>query len=115
MLAEAGIDSIEVSGNGPSVMGIRPHENEGYFADFASQLAEEVNTPVILVGGMRSLDFMNEILNKTKIELISISRPLICEPDLPNKFKNGTSSESKCVSCNRCYLSDSHKCVFRKD
>ena len=115
MLAEAGIDSIEVSGNGPSVIGIRPHENEGYFADFASQLAEEVNTPVILVGGMRSLDFMNEILNKTKIELISISRPLICEPDLPNKFKDGTSSESKCVSCNRCYLSDSHKCIFRKD
>ncbi|MBR2209815.1 MAG: NADH:flavin oxidoreductase [Synergistaceae bacterium] len=115
MLAEAGIDSIEVSGNGTSVAGIRPHENEGYFAAFASQLAEEINTPVILVGGLRSLDFMDKILNKTKIELISLSRPLLCEPDLPNKFQNGTASESKCVSCNRCYSSRSHKCIFRKD
>ena len=115
MLAEAGIDSIEVSGNGTSVAGIRPHENEGYFANFAARLAEEVNAPVILVGGMRSLDFMNEVLNKTKIELISLSRPLLCEPDLPNKFKDGISSESKCVSCNRCYSSRAHRCVFRKD
>ena len=115
MLSEAGINSIEVSGNGTSVAGIKPHKNEGYFSKFAASLAEEINTPVILVGGLRSLDFMNDILNKTKIELISISRPLLCEPDLPNKFQNGISNESKCISCNRCYSSNSHKCVFRKN
>ena len=114
MLSQAGIDSIEVSGNGTSVPGIRPHKNEGYFADFAARLAEEVNTPVILVGGLRSLDFMNEILNGTKIELISLSRPLLCEPDLPKKFQEKFSSESKCISCNRCYSSRGHKCTRSK-
>ncbi len=115
ILSEAGIDSIEVSGNGTSVAWIKPHKNEGYFLDFASKLASEIKTPVILVGGLRSLDFMNEILNETKIEMLSLSRPLLCEPDLPLKFQNKISSESKCISCNRCYSSDCHKCVFRKN
>ena len=113
LLCEAGLDSIEVSGNGTSVSGIRPHKNEGYFVPFAARLAEEVSTPVIVVGGMRSLDVMEDVLNKTKIEMISLSRPLLREPDLPNKMKDGTCNVSKCVSCNACYSSPSHKCVFR--
>lgn len=59
-LPEAGIDSIEVSGNGTSAGGIRPHVNEGYFAEFGTRLAEEVKTPVILVGGMRSVETMEK-------------------------------------------------------
>ena len=112
-LCEAGLDSIEVSGNGTSVSGIRPHKNEGYFVPFAAKLAEEVSTPVIVVGGMRSLDVMEDVLNKKKIELISLSRPLLREPDLPNKMKDGSCTVSKCVSCNACYSSPSHKCIFR--
>ena len=54
MLAEAGIDSIEVSGNGTSVGGIKAGINEGYFGDFAAKLASEVEIPIICVGGWRS-------------------------------------------------------------
>lgn len=114
LLAEAGIDSIEVSGNGTSVAGIRPHQNEGYFAPFAAKLAEEVDTPIILVGGMRSLDIMEDVLQNTNIEMIALSRPLLREPDLPNKFKNGEASVAKCISCNACYSSTFHKCIFRE-
>ena len=113
ILCEAGLDSIEVSGNGTSVAGIRPHRNEAYFAPFAAKLADEVDVPVILVGGMRSLDTMEEVLNKTKIEMISLSRPLLREPDLPNRMQSGETAVSKCVSCNACYSSPSHKCIFR--
>ena len=114
MLADAGIDSMEVSGNGTSVGGIKPHVNEAYFAEFATRLAAEVNAPVILVGGLRSLDTMENILNQTKIELLSLSRPLLCEPDLPNRMGDGKSVVSNCVSCNQCYASRAHRCVFRK-
>lgn len=113
MLDDAGIDSIEVSGNGTSVGGIKPHVNEGYFAPFAAEVADNVSCPVIVVGGFRSLDTMEDVLNKTKIELISLSRPLLREPDLPNKMKADPSVISKCVSCNACYSSPSHKCIFR--
>ena len=113
LLDQEGIDSIEISGNGTSVGGIKPHVNEGYFVPFATSVAEEVSCPVIVVGGFRSLDTMENVLNKTKIEMISLSRPLLREPDLPNKLKAYPSVISKCVSCNACYSSPSHKCIFR--
>ncbi len=111
-LVDAGIDSIEVSGNGTSVGGIRAGVNEGYFADFAATLANKVTVPVICVGGWRSRQVMEKILRDTKIELLSLSRPLIREPDLPKKFLDGTSDVSKCVSCNACYRTPSHRCIF---
>ncbi|MBQ3892365.1 MAG: NADH:flavin oxidoreductase [Mailhella sp.] len=113
-LSEAGIDSIEVSGNGTSVTGIRAGKNEGYFVPFAARLADSVAVPVCVVGGMRSLETMEHILNSTGIALISLSRPLLCEPDLPVKMLHGGSTASRCVSCNQCYSSRWHKCVFRK-
>lgn len=112
-LAENGIDSIEVSGNGTSVQGVRPHVDEAYFLSFAATLAERVNVPVILVGGLRSLDIMQKILDNTKIELLALSRPLLREPDLPIKLRKGNCTESSCVSCNACYGSHAHRCVFR--
>lgn len=113
-LAAAGIDSIEVSGNGTSVAGIRAGVNEGYFAPFAIQLAEEISTPVICVGGWRSKNVMEKILAETNIKFLSLSRPLLREPDLPQKFRRGEVENSKCVSCNACYSSPSHRCIFRK-
>ena len=95
LLAENGIDSIEVSGNGTSVQGVRAHVDEAYFLPFAAVLAEQVSVPVILVGGLRNIEVMHKILDTTKIELLSLSRPL-------------------CVSCNACYGSHAHKCVFRR-
>lgn len=113
LLADNGIDSIEVSGNGTSVEGIKPHVNEAYFLNFAAELADKISVPVILVGGLRSIETMQNILDKTNIQLLSLSRPLLREPDLPDKFMNGTSTESKCISCNACYNSHAHRCVFR--
>ena len=113
LLDEAGINSIEVSGNGTSVGGVRAHQNEGYFVPAAAAVAEAVRCPVIAVGGFRSLDFMEEVLNKTKINFISLSRPLLREPDLPLKMKQDANYISKCVSCNACYSSEAHKCIFR--
>ena len=113
LLDQAGIDSIEISGNGTSVGGIKAHKNEGYFVSAAAKVADEVSCPVIVVGGFRALDTMETVLNQTKIEAISLSRPLLREPDLPNKMKADPAVISKCMSCNACYSSPSHRCIFR--
>lgn len=108
----AGVDSIEVSGNSPSVRGVRTYFNEGYFSYFAIQLAEEIDVPVICVGGWRSRGAMEKILRDTQIEMLSMSRPLIREPNLPRKFESGESMAAQCASCNACYSSPMHRCVF---
>ncbi len=107
------LDSIEVSGNGTSVGGIKAGVNEAYFKRFALDLAGKVDIPVILVGGHRSIDNMNAVLNEGKIEYLSLSRPLIREPDLIERWQRGECSPAKCVSCNMCYRTPAHKCIFR--
>lgn len=106
------LDSIEVSGNGTSVGGIKAGVNEAYFKNFALTLAEKINIPVILVGGHRSIENMNAVLNEGDIEYLSLSRPLIREPNLIARWQNGGSSPAKCVSCNMCYRTPAHKCIF---
>ena len=114
LLDKDGIDSIEVSGNGTYVGGIRAGVNEGYFLPLAERLSDEIKTPVICVGGFRSRAVMEDALNKSNIALISLSRPLVREPDFPLKLQTGKSEVSKCVSCNGCYSSYMHRCVFNR-
>lgn len=111
-LAKHGIDSIEVSANGTSRPNIKPMKNEAYFLDFGITLKQVVNTPVILVGGHRSVDNMNKILNETGIEYLSLSRPLIREPNLPKKWMDGGTTPATCISCNACYRMPGKRCVF---
>ena len=61
MLADAGIDAIEVSGGlaispktRPSQLGINKEEKEAYFQKEAKALKKQVDIPIILVGGNRS-------------------------------------------------------------
>ena len=112
-LAEkAGIDIIQVSG----FKWVKEKPKNGpYYFDAAKKLAEIVNIPVLLVGGIRTLDQIDFILNNSKIQYVVLSRPLICEPDIVKKWKNGDNKKSKCVSCNNC-LKDFNDvdCVFNK-
>ncbi len=114
ILLKEGNDSIEISGNGTSRSRIKAHKNEAYFLKCAEKVAENVNTPVALVGGIRSKKTMQNILENTKMEIISLSRPLICQPDFPKKMQSGDIGDSACISCNGCYTSNCHRCVIRK-
>ena len=113
LVAENGMDSIEVSGNGTSVPGIRPGVDEAYFKDFALALSGRIQIPIILVGGHRSPENMEKVLNQGDIEFLSLSRPLIREPSLPLRWQEGDKSPSKCISCNACYETPGHQCLFR--
>ncbi len=112
LCAQAGVESIEVSGNGSSIAGISAGEKEAYFKKFALRLAEAVEIPVVLVGGHRSFENMEKVLNEGEIAFLSMARPLIREPYLPNRWKSGDTSPSKCFSCNMCYLTTGHHCIY---
>lgn len=111
-LFDEGIDSIEVSGNGTSVYGIKAGISEAYFKDFAIDLANYKMSNIILVGGHRSIENMEKVLNESNIKCLSLSRPLIREPNLFKRWQNGDITPSKCISCNKCYYTMNHKCVF---
>ena len=51
---------------------------------------------------MRSMEVMERILEEGTTNFISMSRPLIRQPDLPRRFQEGL-KRADCVSCNRCW------------
>lgn len=58
---------------------------------------------LILVGGLRKLTHMEEIIERGDADLISMSRPFIREPFLVKKFKEGKSTKASCINCNKCF------------
>ena len=76
---------------------------EGYNLEAAKMIKPALgNVPLILVGGMRRVSHMEEVLENNYADFISMSRPFIREPSLANKIKEGKTDKASCVSCNRC-------------
>ena len=106
-LQAIGISAIEISGGmfESGKMTVRPNiekeEQEAYFREAAGLFARELFIPVMIVGGIRTKSIAEDILQKGDADLISFSRPLIREPDLPLKFMQGK-ERADCISCNNC-------------
>ncbi len=87
---------------------------EGYHLSVARDVKKAVGSvPVFLVGGMRRLDHMEEVLAKGYADLISMSRPFIREPYLVKTFRQGKSERATCVSCNKCLAAHAHGIPLR--
>ncbi|MFC1453420.1 NADH:flavin oxidoreductase, partial [Verrucomicrobiota bacterium] len=67
---------------------------------------------VILVGGLRSLDVMQRVLDDGVCDMVSVCRPLIREPELINAFREGQARKSACISCNKCFNPRGFLCIF---
>lgn len=110
MLETWGILFIEVSGGSaaskdksPVRAKIDSPEKEGYNCEFSKKIKEQVKIPVGVVGGIRSFEVVQNILKDNIADAISLSRPLIREPNLVNRWINGDIRKAKCISCNGCF------------
>jgi len=110
MLADAGLDAIELSGGlltggklSPSRPGIKSEEEEAYFREEARYFKNAIGIPLILVGGMRSFQVAQRLVDDGVADYISMSRPFIREPDLINRWKSGDHCRAECKSDNRCF------------
>ena len=110
-LSLSGIDAIEVSsGNaasgkkGPARTKINTPELEAYNLDLALGIKKAVTCPVICVGGFRSRAVAEKTIAEDGLDFISLSRPLIREPDLPNKWLSHETDKADCISCNKCFI-----------
>jgi 2,4-dienoyl-CoA reductase-like NADH-dependent reductase (Old Yellow Enzyme family) len=107
---EMGLDGIEISGGlrAPNTKkGIRRPEEEAYFRPLVQQARKVTDLPLALVGGLRSRMIMEELLESGDADFVSLCRPLISEPDLPNLLKAGTKEKSRCISSNNCWAKES--------
>ena len=110
MLAENGIDAIELSGGTmipgktpPSQKGINTEVKEAYFLQAAKAFKKSVDIPLILVGGIRSYGVAETIVKDGIADYVAMSRPLIREPGLIGRWKAGDLRKATCISDNKCF------------
>ncbi len=104
------IDAIEVSGgtpasgeNTPVRKKIDTREQEAYNLPLAKRIKAVVKCPVMVVGGLRSFDRMQELVKQGEADYVSLARPFVREPGLIRRWQGGDTSRSRCISCNGCY------------
>ena len=86
-----------------SRMAIGSVNEPAYHLPYAKEIKRGIDIPLILVGGLNSIDLVEEILNTGDADFVAFSRPLIREPDLPNRWMKGTgNSTADCDYCNSC-------------
>jgi 2,4-dienoyl-CoA reductase-like NADH-dependent reductase (Old Yellow Enzyme family) len=109
-LSEAGIDAIEISAGtpasgeqSPARVTINKPEKEAYNLALALRIKEVVRCPVMVVGGFRSYEVAEKAVRDSGMDYISMARPLIREPDLPNRWLKGNRAPATCISCNSCF------------
>lgn len=110
MLSEAGVDAIELSGGlltggklSPSRTRITSEEQEAYFRDAARTIKKEISCPLILVGGIRSLNVAQRLISDGTADYVSLCRPFIREPGLVNRWLAGDVTPARCKSDNLCF------------
>jgi len=77
-----------------------PYE-EAFFRSTADRFRDEVDLPIILLGGISRLDTATSAIDDG-YAFVAMGRALLHDPDLVNAWQAGTASASGCIHCNRC-------------
>ncbi len=103
-LEKAGADCFNVTGGWhetrvPQITGDLPR---GGFAYLAGGVKAVVGVPVIASNRINDPRVAEEILRSGQADMVNMGRPLIADPDLPNKARSGKlNSIRKCIACNQ--------------
>lgn len=101
-LSEQGMDLIEISGGTyetPAMTGAKFKEStqrrEAYFLEYCEQVRKIVKTtPLMLTGGFRTLNGMNDALASGACDMIGLARALAVNPEFSNELLAGKNIES---------------------
>jgi 2,4-dienoyl-CoA reductase-like NADH-dependent reductase (Old Yellow Enzyme family) len=79
-----------------------PKELENFNVAAAHIIKQQVDIPVIVVGGIKKMIDIERIIGENSADYVAMSRAFICEPDIVNRFREKRQAESSCISCNFC-------------
>lgn len=110
-LENMGLDAVEYSGgtalsgaNSPVRAGrFDTPDKQAWFREAATRFKRERGLPLMLVGGIRSVEVAEELFSQGVCDFVSLSRPLVCEPGLVARWRAGDRRPAACVSDNLCF------------
>jgi len=111
LLEKVEIDAIELSGgnsigkySSSRIGKLERPEDEVYYLEAARMYKREINIPLILVGGIRSFQVAQELIEQELADYIALCRPLIREPGLVKRWQSGDTRKATCIYCNQCFI-----------
>lgn len=108
LLVEAGADALNISAGAPEGREWRDLSYmfpDGAIVHLAEAVKKRVNVPVITVGKIADPQFIERILEEKKADFVAIGRPLLADPELSNKTREGRFEDiRRCIYCNNCRL-----------
>ena len=107
-LEKAGADSIQLTARTISYLYDGNEKNP--FLVYADELIGSLDIPVILGGSLRDMKSMNDVLNHSDIEFMSMSKPFVAQADFLADWKANGEGVSICQSCNNCYSKKTSTC-----
>jgi len=98
---------------GDKLMKSYPFE-EAFFLESARRFRDEVDVPLILLGGINRLDTIQNALDEG-FAFVAMGRALLHEPELVNRMAGGTQLAGDCIHCNKCMPSiySGTRCVLQ--
>ncbi|WP_227999856.1 NADH:flavin oxidoreductase [Mycolicibacterium sp. P1-5] len=87
---------------------------EAFFLPLARQFRDALTMPLILLGGVNTMDTVDAALAEG-FEFVAMARALLRDPLLITKFRDGSTREGLCVHCTKCMATiyDGTRCVLR--
>lgn len=110
LLEKVGTDSIQITKPLSPLYFTKRVSDEDELVEFTEKLLEDINIPVILGGGFSDMNHMNELINKTDIDYLSMYRPFVAQADFLKDWETNGEGKSRCLMCNNCYRTKTSTC-----
>ncbi|GAC57596.1 2,4-dienoyl-CoA reductase [Gordonia hirsuta DSM 44140 = NBRC 16056] len=104
---ELGVDAIntDIGWHEAPVPTIVTSVPRGAFVKFTERLRDVVDIPLIASNRINTPEFAEEILERGRVDAVSMARPLLADPDFANKAAEGRADEiNTCIACNQACL-----------
>ncbi|SHK01193.1 2,4-dienoyl-CoA reductase (NADPH2) [Desulfatibacillum alkenivorans DSM 16219] len=101
---KAGVDYVNVTGgwHETNIPQLTSNVPSGAYVYLARGVKEKVNVPVIASNRMGDPDVAEKALRSGACDMICWGRPMLADPELPNKVKEGRDWEIiPCIACNQ--------------
>jgi 2,4-dienoyl-CoA reductase-like NADH-dependent reductase (Old Yellow Enzyme family)/thioredoxin reductase len=109
ILESAGADAVSVSGGLEywSTLSIPCYPYpKGPMVPMAERIKKAVKVPVIAAGKIDA-ELAEEAVAEGKLDFVALGRPLLADPELPDKIRKGQVEDvRRCIYCNNCLKTD---------
>ena len=113
LLEKFGVDSLQITRpRSPQFFTVK-NTDRNPLIDATEKILKNVSIPVILGGGATSQNQINNLLNTTDIDFISMQRPFVNDPSFLVDWQLEGNGESRCITCNNCYWKKTSTCHIK--